>query len=83
MSRYIHALQKIGVDERSLGDMQATVSKKIMRVEIFTIMKDVGSYLLNNYIVKFIKIDNEILRVMFVIYVANELSTLFYSFMET
>lgn len=83
MSRYIHVLQKIGVDERSLGDMQATVSKKIMRVEIFTIMKDVGSYLLNNYIVKFIKIDNEILRAMFVIYVANELSTLFYSFMET
>lgn len=65
--------------------MQATVSKKIMRVENndFSTMKDARSYVFNNYSVKFIKIDDEILRAMFVIYVATELSTPFNSFMET
>ncbi|MBU3114115.1 hypothetical protein [Clostridium lacusfryxellense] len=77
--------QKIGTDERSLGEMQATVSKKLMRTESnnFSTMKDAREYLFNNYSVKFIKIDDEILRAMFVIYVATELSTPFNSFMET
>ncbi len=77
--------QKIGTDERSLGEMQATVSKKIMKIESndFLTMKDARSYLFNNYNVKFIKMDDEVLRAMFVIYIATELSTPFNSFMET
>jgi len=77
--------QKIGTDERSLGKMQATVSKKIVKEESndFSTMKEARNYLFNNYSVKFIKIDDEILRAMFVIYVATELSTSFNSFMET
>lgn len=77
--------QKIGTDERALGEIQAVVSKKIMRSDDnnFSTMKEARSYLYDNYSVKFIKIDNEILRAMFVIYVATELSTPFNSFMET
>lgn len=77
--------QKIGTDERALGEIQATVSKKIMKIESndFSTMKEARSYLFNNYSVKFIKIDDEILRAMFVIYVATELTTPFNSFMET
>lgn len=77
--------QKIGTDERSLEETQATISKKIMKIESieFSTMKEARNYLFNNYSVKFIKIDDEILRAMFVIYVATELSTPFNSFMET
>jgi hypothetical protein len=77
--------QKIGTDERALGEIQATVSKKIMKLNTndFLNMKDARDYLFNNYSVKFIKIDDEIVRAMFVIYVATELSTPFNSFMET
>ncbi|MBW9155510.1 hypothetical protein [Clostridium tagluense] len=77
--------QKIGTDERSLGKMQASVTKKIMKLETndFSTMKEARDYLFKNYTVKFIKIDDEILRSLFVIYVATELSTPFNSFMET
>lgn len=76
--------QKIGTDERSLEENQAVVSKKIMRSDNnFSTMKEARSYLYDNYSVKFIKIDDEILRAMFVIYVSTELSTPFNNFMET
>jgi len=77
--------QKIGTDERSLGEMQATVSKKIMKSSSnkYSTMKEARDYLYKNYSVKFIKIDDEIIRAMFVIYVATELQTPFNSFMET
>lgn len=77
--------QKIGTDERSLGEMQATVSKKIMKLSSnnFSTMKDSRNYLYKNYSVKFIKIDDEILRAMFVIYVTTKLKTPFNSFLET
>lgn len=77
--------QKIGTDERSLGEMQATVSKKIMKSSgnNFSTMKDSRNYLYKNYSVKFIRIDDEILRAMLVIYVATELKTPFNSFLET
>ena len=77
--------QKIGTDERSLGEIQATVSKKIMKLDTnnFLNMKDARDYLFNNYSVKFIKIEDEIVRAMFVIYVSTELSTAFNNFMET
>lgn len=47
--------QKIGTDERALGEIQATVSKKIMRAESndFSTMKDARSYLFNNYSVQY------------------------------
>ena len=76
--------QKIGTDERSLGKIQATVSKKIMNYEesTFSTMEEAREYLFNNYRVKFIKIDDEILRALLVIYVATELKTPFNNFME-
>lgn len=75
--------QKIGTDERSLGEVQATVTKKIMRDKNFPNMKDARKYLFENYKVKFIKVDDEVLRTLLVIYVATELQTPFNSFMET
>lgn len=75
--------QKIGTDERSLGEIQATVTKKIMKDKKFSTMKDARMYLFENYRVKFIKVDDEILRTLLVIYVATELQTPFNSFMET
>lgn len=77
--------QKLGTDERALGEVQATVSKKIRNINVNKswTMKEARKYLFNNYTVKFIKIDDEILRSIFVIYVATELQTPFNSFMET
>ncbi|AGK96697.1 hypothetical protein [Clostridium pasteurianum] len=85
VSRSKTLAQKIGTDERALGEIQATVSKKIMKDENndFSTMKEARSYLFDNYRVEFIKVDDEILRSMLVIYVATELKTPFNSFMET
>lgn len=85
VSRSKTLAQKIGTDERALGEIQATVSKKIMKEmnNNFSTMKEARSYLFDNYSVKFIKIDDEVLRAMFVIYVATKLETPFNSFIET
>lgn len=76
--------QKIGTDERSLGQVQATVSKKIIKEESnnFSTMEEARNYLFNNYSVRLIKIDDEVLRTLFVVYVATELGTPFNDFME-
>lgn len=85
VSRSKTLAQKIGNDERSLSTVQATASKKIMSDESndFRTMKEARDYLFKNYSVKFIKLDDEILRAIFVIYVATELQTPFNKFMET
>lgn len=74
--------QKIGVDEKALSKNQATVSRKIMQVNNYETMKDARNYLYENYTVKFIPIENEVMRSLFQIYVATKLETPFNSFME-
>lgn len=85
VSRSKTLAQKIGTDERALGEIQATVSKKIMKDQNneLSTMKEARKYLFDNYRVKFIKVDDEILRAILVIYIATELQTPFNSFMET
>lgn len=85
VSRSKTLAQKIGTDERSIGQIQATVSRKIMKDESNDVstMKEARDYLYENYKVKFIPVDDEVLRTMLVIYTATELDTPFNSFMET
>lgn len=74
--------QKAGEDERAKN--KSTVVKKIMGSDKNIISIDKArTYLFENYTVKFIRIDDDILRAMFAMYVATELHTPFNSFMET
>ncbi|WBW95189.1 hypothetical protein [Oceanirhabdus sp. W0125-5] len=74
--------QKIGVDERSIGENQATVATKILKEKGYSTMREAREYLYNNYKIKFIPIDDEKLRYTFLIYLAMELETKFNNFKE-
>lgn len=84
--------QRVGTDERSLGENQATVSKKIReqmgrnlssKEELKDALEEARQYMYRNYSVKFLRIDDEVLRALFQIYAATELETPFNSFLES
>lgn len=85
VGRSSNLAQKIGTDERALGKIQATVSRNIVKTSNgrFNTISEARQYLFNNYSVKFITVDDEILRAMLVIYLSTELNTKFNNFMET
>jgi hypothetical protein len=84
--------QRVGTDERSLGENQATVSKKIReqmgrntgsKEELKDALEEARQYMYRNYTVKFLRIDDEVLRALFQLYAATELQAPFNSFLES
>lgn len=74
--------QKIGEDERAKD--KSTISKKIFDFDQNILSIDVArNHLFENYTVKFMRIDDDILRAIFVIYLVTKLETPFNSFMES
>ncbi|PAB61347.1 hypothetical protein [Anaeromicrobium sediminis] len=76
--------QRIGTDQRSIQESQATVASKLVKLGLENIntMSEARDYMYRNYTIKIIRIDDEYVRTIFQVYSSMLLNTKYNNFLE-